>query len=583
MALWEKNGLQRTVDFPLGLDFSSNDYLALSQDSRLKQVAIAAIQEFGVGTASSRLLRGHCGAHEEAETEAARWCGAEAALLFPSGWQANLGLLQSLAGAEDVLFSAVGNHASLIEGCRAAQAQVQVFDLANLEGLAAQLQRHASARRRIMVCEHVDSMAGTLAPLQALAQLCEEHDAWMTVDEAHSAGILPFFQHPRLLVRMFTGGKALGIGGGFVCGSQKTVDTILQRGRSFVFTTAIPPATAAALAESIRVAQAEPERGQRALAAAEELRQHLAASGIETDGGSAIVPVLLGSPMHTMDVAQKIRAAGFDVRGIRPPTVPEGTSRLRVVCHADHSPEEIRSLAKAIVGAMAKTKTGFVVCGTDTSVGKTTIAALLLRDAVRQNIQARYLKPVQTGPDSDTQEVLRLTDLPAEAATTPCFQFAAPASVDQAAQQENTHLRAEDLHTQVQQTVAETSDADWILECAGGLRVPLNAEQDQADFLSLLAWPLILVARSTLGTLNHTLLSLEAAQGRGLTVQAVFLVGDPHPDNAASLRARLGSIPLFQVPWFAGDGPTTQDLDAWLEENSLPSWFHAPRLALAGR
>ena len=294
-----------------------------------------------------------------------------------------------------------------------------------------------------------------------------------------------------------------------------------------------------------------------------------------------------------MDAARSVQSEGFDVRAIRPPTVPPGTCRLRVVVHADHESAELDALARALLAAVPSRELGLaslranpqnhyepaptpspvasrapavVVAGTDTGVGKTVVSALLLRHLRRQGTEARYFKPVQTGTDSDTSAALELSASPAEVAPPPAVQLALPASVDQAAAAEGVEVRARELARAVEAHLADDPATRWVLECAGGLLVPLNTRETQADVLCALNLPLVLVARSGLGTLNHTLLTLEEAARRGLRVRALFLVGPRHTANAATLRARL-ELPIVEREWLE---PLTPDaLDAWLDANPL--------------
>lgn len=583
LEAWEAAGLRRDLALPQGRDFTSNDYLALSRDPRVVAAAGKALEEWGAGAPAARLLRGSYPPHLEAERAAARWLGSEAALLFPSGWQANQALLTTLAGADDVIFSDALNHASLIDGCRLSRATTVVFSHSDLGQLDRLLASHAGARRRLVAIEDVYSMDGDLSPLEDHVALAERHDAWLVLDSAHAAGLYPhrLAMNHRVLARMVTGGKALGVSGGFVCASQDVIDLLINRGRSFVFTTATSPATAAALVAAIGILAAEPERAQQAHAAARRLRQALRDKGIEARGESPIVPVVLGDEGRAMRVAESVRGQGFDVRAVRPPTVPAGTSRLRVVCHSDHTDVEVDALAAAIARACAEEPEAasaaaaapaagpppspLVVCGTDTEVGKTVVSALLVRAALRQGHETRYLKPVQTGDDSDTETVRSLAGLGPDQAGDPVRELALPASVDQAAEAEGTSVTVAEVLSGISSRVGDHPGATWILECAGGLRVPFNDDEDQADLLAALRAPVVLVARSGLGTLNHTLLSLEAAARRGLPVRGVVLVGERHEANEGTLRRWLPGVPMVMVPRFETLAPEV--LDAWLSQS----------------
>ncbi len=581
-------GLLRRLEPPAGRDFASNDYLALARHPAIVAAARAALEEHGAGAPSARLLRGHLACHAAAEAAAAAWLGSDAALLVPSGWHANLALVTSLAARGDVLVSDARNHASLVDACRLSGARVEVHAHHDADHAADLLARARGARRRLLVVESVESTGGARAPLAALAQVARRHDAWLLVDEAHAAGLLG----PRLagcgaepdvadrvLARVVTGGKALGVAGAFVAGPREVVETVLHRGRSFVFTTSVAPPVAAALAAAIACVRAEPERAERALAAAARLRAALAARGVATGGDAAIVPVLLGAPEAAVAAAARIRERGFDVRALRPPTVPEGTSRLRIVCHADHAPTEINALADAVATAVADVPRAaatppasrarvLAVVGTDTDVGKTVVAALLCRALLRAGApeDVRYLKPVQTGGDSDTATVRALAGLDAARAGDPLVALPLPASIDQAAHDAGCAVDVDDVARRLAERLATAQDAAWIVECAGGLLVPVSAATDQSDLLVRSARDVVLVARSGLGTLNHTLLTVEALARRRLRLRALFLVGPRHAANERSLAARL-DVPLLALPRF--DVLDTAALDGWLAAHDL--------------
>jgi 8-amino-7-oxononanoate synthase len=591
-ADWKAAGLQRMLAPPEGVDFTSSDYLGLARDPRVIAAARAALEEYGAGACGARLLRGNLPPHESAERACAGWLGEEAALLFPSGWQANAALLPAVAGADDLILSDERNHASLIDGARLARARRVVFRHNDLDDLAARLGRARAARRRIVVVEDVYSMDGDLAPLGALLRLCEEHDAHLVVDHAHAAGLyedrLPA-AHPRVLARVVTGGKALGAAGAFVAGRRTMVDLLLNKGRAFVYTTAPAPATAAALEAAIRILRSEPDLSAPAHANATRLRELLRAGGLEARGDSPIVPVMIGAADRAMEVAAAVRARGFDVRAIRPPTVPEGSSRLRLVCHAAHTPEQIDGVAEAIITAVRASAARaeppalsnvrvkpaprlIVIAGTDTDVGKTVVSALLVRALLAAQQPVGYFKPVQCGPDDDTARVMELSGLSVEHAPRPAFSLTKPASVDQAAAGDGVEVNADKLLVAIGDTVTaigrKKQQSCWLIECAGGLRVPLNAHEDQSDLLRRLGAPVVLVARSGLGTLNHTLLSLEALETRRLRAVALFLVGPPHPENVRTLAGRHPDLPLLELPQFRMVDAAA--LDLWLSAHQLP-------------
>ncbi len=568
----EQEGLRRRLELPAGLDFTSNDYLGLSRHPEVVAAACAAAQRWGAGAPAARLLRGHLPPHAAAEEAAARWQGCAAALLFPSGYQANLALLTALAETGDSVYSDAWNHASLIDGCRLARADIHVYAHNDLNDLEARLRQAPPHGRRWIVAERVYSMEGDRAPLGELLQLCRRYDARLLLDEAHAAGLDPVLPpDPHLYARVITGGKALGLGGAFVVGSTALIEWLLNRGRAFIFTTATPPPLAAALRCAIEVVQREPHLAERAHAAAAALRARLRSSGMDVRGESPIVPVVLGASQATMELAARTRVHGYDLRGVRPPTVPAGSSRLRIVCHADHHSAQIEALAACLLqewraldsprpasatraapaepyGAIATPASAVVVAGTDTEVGKTVVSALIVLHRQSQGRRVRYWKPVQTGGDCDTTEVRALTGLDREHARDPLLALPLAASVDQAAAALGVEVDTPLLVHALGHALQQHAQDNWVLECAGGLRVPFHRQVEQLDLLQQLNLPVVLVSRSGLGTLNHTLLSAEALARRALPLLGIVLVGPPHPANAASLRARLPGVPLLSLP-----------------------------------
>jgi 8-amino-7-oxononanoate synthase len=580
LACLARGGLLRRLKLPAGIDFSSNDYLDLSRDARVTAAAADAIARHGAGAPSARLLRGNLPPHEEAERAAAEWMGAESALLLPSGWHANLALVGALAGRGDVVVCDERNHASLVDAVRLCGARVEVHAHHDAGHADALLRRSGGARRRFMVVESVESTGGGRAPLADLASVARAHDAWLLVDEAHAAGVFgpdgtglacASGVADGVLARVVTGGKALGVAGAFVVGERRVTDLLLHRGRAFVFTTAVPPSTAAALAASIAIVRAEPGRRSRVHAAAARLRAALADGGLAVPGDGPIVPVVVGGADAAMRAAGALQARGFDVRALRPPTVPDGTSRLRIVCRAGHDDSTLDGLAAALLDVVPRRDAAgpgptrpraLGVVGTDTGVGKTVVSAIACRALVRAGADVRYLKPVQTGTDSDTATVRRLARLDADRAPDPPFAFPLAASVDQAAEASGAALDAGRLAAAASHVLGSAPGATWIVEGAGGLLVPVNAREDLGDVLPLLVHDVVLVARSGLGTLNHTLLTVEALTRRRTRVRALVLVGEPHPANERTLRLRL-DVPVLALPHI--DVGDVDALDRWAE------------------
>ncbi|MBC8370426.1 MAG: dethiobiotin synthase [Planctomycetes bacterium] len=577
---WREAGLERKLTDPAGIDFSSNDYLGLSKHPSVINAAIAAIEEHGAGAPSARLLRGNYPIHRQAELTAAQFVGTENALLLPSGWQANIAIVTTLATQDDVLICDELIHASLIDASRLSKASVKIFKHNDVGALEQCLLQSSAMRQRFIVVEDIYSMDGDRTPLPEIIELCEKYDAYVILDLAHSVGLYPprHYQSKRVITRMVTGGKALGVGGGIICASDVVINHLLNHARPFVFTTAVPPATCGALQRSMQLLREQPELGELAHRNAQLLRELLRVKGFDCLGESPIVPLIVGSAQATIEASNKLAELGFDVRAIRPPTVAEGSSRLRIVVHAGHSAEQISDLADAIAQCVVVDKNPIVkneknndllVVGTDTDVGKTVISSLLVRAAVRYGYGVKYLKPIQTGKDSDTNSVQALAELDSSAMLSPFVELALPASVDQAAAAEGAHISMNDVLPKVRQAIAENELT--ILETAGGLLVPWNDQQHQGDFAQRLGIEAVLVVRTGLGTLNHTLLTIEALAKRHIKLRAVFMVGDPHNENKNSIQAQILDVPIFEFPLFKK--LSTANLDLWLDTEDLQFLF----------
>ena len=605
---WKAKGLGRDARLPgtiQGIDLGSNDYLGLARDPRVVAGARAALEEFGAGGRAARLLRGGSPLDERAEAAVAEWLGAEAALLFPSGYQANLGVIGALAGRGDALFSDRLNHASLIDAARLSRARVFVHAHLDLAELERQLGRARTARRRFVLTEGIFSMDGDAAPLAELAELCRRHDAHLIVDEAHSAGVvgpagagawaaLGGRDGAHLAARVVTGGKALGLGGALVVGSRALREQLLNRARSFLFTTAPPPAVAGGLLAAVAACRGMNDERERLRALAAELANRL---GLAPPAG-AIVPFPVGSPERALELARRLEARGLFVPAVRPPSVPEGGSRLRIVCHAFNRPSELDELARALgteseqllddpAGtrrspgsradrqevALTPAGTALFVVGTDTGVGKTVVSALLLR-AARARGSAAYWKPVQTGTESDGATVLRLAEASRHECLPNAWSFPLPASPHEAAAHAGQSIEPRRIHEGLRGLLRTLRGTRVIVELAGGLLVPYRSEPElvtQADWLADVGAPLVLVARSGLGTLNHTLLTIEALRARHLEPRALFLVGPPHESNRRTL-ARVAGVPrVLELPLLEPLEPAA--LERWLADNDLEDLF----------
>ncbi len=324
----DRAGLRRHLRAPMGVDLCSNDYLGLANHPLLKQRMAEAVCREGVGSTGSRLLRGQRDGFSEIERRFAAFKQTDRSLYFSSGYLANLAVLTTFPQAGDVVFSDQLNHASLIDGVRLSQARRVIFRHNDAGELAGLLREAEGAGQKFVVVESLFSMEGDRAPLAAYAHLCRETGAALIVDEAHAVGI--YGERGQglgedMFVSINTAGKALGVAGAFVAGPEWAIELLIQRARPFIFSTAPPPAAAAALEASLDVIEGEPERRARLLELAGYVR-----TGLGLPGDSQIIPVLLGSNERAVAVAEKLQREGFDVRAIRPPTVPEGSARLRL-------------------------------------------------------------------------------------------------------------------------------------------------------------------------------------------------------------------------------------------------------------
>ncbi|MCC6318769.1 MAG: 8-amino-7-oxononanoate synthase [Gemmatimonadaceae bacterium] len=354
------------VDTPDGarVDFSSNDYLGLATDPRLAAAAAECTRSLGTGGTASRLIAGNTAVHDALDADLAAWFGVEAALSFATGYAANTGVIPALVTRGDAIFAEQLNHASLIDGCRLSRADVHVYPHGDLGALASLLATHrATYRRAMIVTDGMFSMDGDLAPLREIVALAREHDAWTYVDDAHAMGVLGNGGRgsTELLgvtqgidVIVGTLGKAFGSAGAFALGSHTLRDVLINRARSFVFSTAPMPMQAAAAREALRIARAEPERRVRVRAVARHLRERLRARGLHVPGSddAHIIPVLVGDAVRTLALGARLEAQGFLAGAVRPPTVPDGTSRLRITVSASHTTAQIDALADAVAALL---------------------------------------------------------------------------------------------------------------------------------------------------------------------------------------------------------------------------------------
>jgi 8-amino-7-oxononanoate synthase len=339
------------------INFSSNDYLGLAADRRLARAAARAARRYGCGAGASPLVSGHLQPVRALERDLAAWEGVQAALVFASGYAANLAAVTALVGREDAVFGDELNHASLIDGCRLSRARRVVYRHGDLNHLDELLRRDGpAARRRLIVTETVFSMDGDLAPLAGLIDLAGRHDALLLIDEAHATGVLgdsgrgltdllPEAYDADRVVKVGTLSKALGAQGGFVCGTRRLVEYLVNYARPYIFSTALAPPVAAAAREAVSLVRAEPQRRRQLLDLAEKLRGGLTALGRPPCASrSQIVPVIVGEADAAVQLSERLQERGLLVPAIRPPSVPPGTARLRISLTAGHTEDDVRQL-----------------------------------------------------------------------------------------------------------------------------------------------------------------------------------------------------------------------------------------------
>ena len=342
------------------LNFSSNNYLGLANHPEVVAAFTKYARRYGVGSGASRLINGHMEVHAELEEALARFKGAEACLTFSSGYLANLGILETLGSPEATIFSDEMNHASIIDGCRLARAQVEVYRHANA-GHLEDLLKASPAKRKIIVTDGVFSMDGDIAPIPDLMGLKEKYGAIMVVDDAHATGVLPprgrgsadyFRLGGKIEIQMGTFSKALGTYGAYVCAPRTIVDYFINKCRTFIFNTGLPPAVAGATIKSLELLSLHPEGLASLLGNREIFRREMEARGRKISSNTAIVPILVGKDKDTMAVSRRLYDRGLFIHGIRPPTVPEGKGRLRLTLMATHTPDMVKTAAFQIDEAL---------------------------------------------------------------------------------------------------------------------------------------------------------------------------------------------------------------------------------------
>ena len=351
-------GAQIQVDGQALLNFCSNDYLGLANHPRVIAAMQKAAGEAGVGSGASHLVIGHSRFHHELEERLADFVGRPRALLFSTGFMANLGVVSTLIERGDVVLEDKLNHASLLDGALLSRGQLQRYHHNDVVHLQERLQA-LEGNRALVVTDAVFSMDGDIAPLTEIAEACNRHNAWLMVDDAHGFGVLGeqgkgILQHLQLSqdqvpVYMATLGKALGTFGAFVAGSEDLIESLIQECRPYIYTTAMPPAVAAATLESLQVLQDEAWRISHLQDLIRQFRAGAVARNLPVmDSPTAIQPLLVGSAEQSLQLSDKLREQNILVGAIRPPTVPRGSARLRITLSADHSHEHVKQLLDAL-------------------------------------------------------------------------------------------------------------------------------------------------------------------------------------------------------------------------------------------
>lgn len=365
LAALEAKGLRRRIRFASSpcdrhitiegkkvLNFCSNNYLGLANDKRLKAAAISAINKFGVGSGASRLVSGSNILHKRLEEKLADFKRQEACLVYPSGYSANLGIISSLADRNSIVFCDRLNHASIIDGIILSRAELARYPHKDINALEELLKKNSGYKNKLIISDSVFSMDGDIAPLPELLRLTEKYDCLLMIDEAHSTGVLGkngrgALEHFGLkankrIIQMGTLSKALGGLGGFVCARGELIDYLVNRSRSFIFSTALPATLCASALEAIKIIEKDKSRIQKLKDNADFLRDGLRALGFDTLASqSPIIPILTKDPRRTMELSQKLFERGIFVQGIRPPAVPDNLCRLRVTVMATHTRKDL--------------------------------------------------------------------------------------------------------------------------------------------------------------------------------------------------------------------------------------------------
>lgn len=349
---------EMVIDGRKVISFCSNDYLGLANHPLVKKAFIKGAELYGVGSGAAHLINGHSKAHHELEETLAEFTGYPRTLLFSTGYMANLGLMQTLVGRGDAVFEDRLNHASLIDGGLLSGARLNRYAHNDADDLKQKLKSRETGEK-LVVSDAVFSMDGDIADVKALAETCRRYDAWLMLDDAHGFGVLGkhgegILEHSNtkqddVPIYMATLGKAVGTAGAFIAGSDDLIETLIQKARTYVFTTAQPPAIAMASIESLRLIKGEPQHRENLQNNITYFKRCAEESGLaSSESGTAIQPIIIGDVEKTLALSEHLFENGFLVTAIRPPTVPEGTARLRITLSATHSKSQVEQLVELI-------------------------------------------------------------------------------------------------------------------------------------------------------------------------------------------------------------------------------------------
>ncbi len=554
------------------IDVSSNDYLGLAA-TFVSRETLSAWEALPAGSGASRLIHGSRDAHVALERELADWVGQPTALLFSSGYAANVGLISALGSSGTLIVSDSLNHGSLIDGCRLSRARVRVVPHLDLAACERELERGGACHKWV-VTESYFSMDGDGPNMPALRALCDRYEAGLVVDEAHALGIFGPEGGGRCRadgvqadIVVGTLGKAVGLHGAFVAGSELLRRYLWNRARSFVFSTAPSPVMAALALLHVKQVRAASEPRARVHQRASELRAAVVRQGLPVQTGSfgPIVPLVLGDNARVQSAAADLAARGILAQGIRPPTVPEGSARLRLTVTARMEAEDVERLAAALDAmprgdprpAVESTKPPssrrIVLLGTGTGVGKTYLAALLARRLREAGAGVLALKPVESGSSAaigpDAAALAAASGWPAPEGG---WTFADPLSPHLAARRAGRSIELRAVQRWVLEAARAGAPSHVVIETAGGVFSPLNEAETNFDLCLALEpafW--ILVAPDSLGVLHDTTAALTAMAARGRRPDAVVLSAarpaDPSTGSNAGELARLGIASALSV------------------------------------